>query len=66
MSQQKLDGAQVRAGFQHVGREAVAQRVRANPFADAGAQSGLMAGVPHCFIGDRLLYCAMPRRLGNR
>jgi hypothetical protein len=37
VSQQQLDGAQVRTGFQHVGCEAVAQRVRADPFADAGA-----------------------------
>ena len=67
VSQQQLDGAQVRTGFQHVGREAVAQRVRADPFADAGAESRFMTGVPHRFIGDGLLLLLTgPRRLGNR
>ena len=57
VSQQQLNGAQVCAGLQHVSREAVAQGMRADPFADARAQSRFMTGVPHRFVGDWPLFC---------
>ncbi len=57
VSQEQLNGAQVCAGLQHVSREAVAQRVGADPFDDARAQSRFMTGVPHRFVGDGPLFC---------
>ena len=53
MAQQHLDGAQVGAGLQQVGGEAVPQRVRVELFANAGAFGGFPAGVPNDFGVDR-------------
>ena len=53
--EQNLDGAQVGARFQQVGRPTVAQRVRSNAFADAGMTRGLATCDPDGFVGNRLI-----------
>src|SRR6516165_4422030 len=58
MPQQHLDGAQVGAGFEQMGREAVAQSVRMNVFVlKAGAFGGLLTGNPENLSGDRMSRC---------
>jgi len=44
VAQQRLNDADVRAVFQHVRGEAVAQRVHGDALGDAGAQRGFAAG----------------------
>ncbi len=46
VSEQYLNGAQVRAGFEQVSRETVPQGVRVNAFGDAGALGRYAAGMP--------------------
>src|ERR1019366_807682 len=47
MAEQNLDGAQVGAGFQHMGREAVSKQMRRNALADTGALTSLVHSLPH-------------------
>src|ERR1043166_1595373 len=46
MAEQNLNGAQIGAGLQQVRRPTVAQRVRGDAFADAGAMRGVATGDP--------------------
>ena len=65
--EQNLDGAQVGARFQQVGRPTVAQRVRGDAFADTSTTCGLAAGDPDGLVRDGLF--RSPRRgcaLGNK
>src|SRR5487761_1299761 len=58
MAEQDLDGAQVGAGFEKVGGEAVAQRVGMNaPVVETGALGGDLAGRPEDLGGHRLAGC---------
>ena len=52
MPEQYLDCAQVRSGLQHVRCEAMAQRVRANPFREPCAERCFVTGIPHDLIGE--------------
>ena len=52
MSQEQLNGAQVSAVFEQVGSEAVAQGVGMYAMFEAGVESSLLAGIPHCLRGD--------------
>ena len=52
MAQQELNCAQVGAGLQQVGGEAVSKSVGVQWFVDPGASSGLAAGVPDHLIAD--------------
>jgi len=61
MTEQNLDGAQIGACFEQVGRPAVAQRVWRHVLGDAGMARRFGAGVPYGFIGDRSLLAALLR-----
>src|SRR5215472_16391659 len=58
MPHQQLDGAQVRAGLEQMGGEAVPERVRTHPLLDTGACGRGLADVPHGLVRDRSLDCA--------
>ena len=60
MAEQELNGADVGARFQQVGREAVSQGVRVNLLFDAGALSSLAAGIPDDFRSDRIISSVPP------
>lgn len=53
MAEHLLDRAQVRAAFQQVRREGVAQQVRLHRHRDAGAAGGLLHPEPESLPGDR-------------
>src|SRR5271167_4033029 len=53
--EQNLDGAQIGARLQQVGRPTVAQRVRGDAFTDAGAARGLAACDPDGLVRNRLI-----------
>src|SRR5882724_6274566 len=55
MPEQNLEGAQVGAGLQQVGRPTVAQRMRGDAFTDAGAARGLAACNPDGLVRNRLI-----------
>ena len=55
MPEQNLDGAQVGARLQQVGRPTVAQGMRGNAFADAGPTRGFAACDPDGLIGNWLI-----------
>src|SRR5258708_40245994 len=55
MTEQNLDGAQVGASFQQVGRPTVTQSVRGDAFTDASPARGLATGDPDGFVRDRLI-----------
>ena len=59
--EQNLDGAQVGARLQQVGRPTVAQRVRGDAFADAGSTCGLAACDPDGLVRNRLIQSGWPR-----
>src|ERR1017187_543631 len=52
--EQNLDGAQIGARLQQVGRPTVAQRVRGNAFADASTVRGFVACNPDSLVRDGL------------
>ena len=54
MAQQDLNGAQIRACFEQMGGEAVAQDVWVYPLLDARPLSRVLTGVPRCFRIERL------------
>jgi hypothetical protein len=58
VTEQNLDGAQVRAPFQQVGCPTVTQRVRGNAFGDASLTRGLATGDPNGLIRNRLIESA--------
>ena len=53
MPHQVLQGGQIHASFELMGRIGVPQTVRRNLFPDAGTFGGLLAGMPHHLRGDR-------------
>ena len=55
MTQQKLDGAQIGAGFKQMGCPAVANQMGRHCLADAGSPGRFRADAPHGLVGDRLL-----------
>src|ERR1039458_3359533 len=55
MAEQKLDGAQVGAGFKQVCSPAVANQVRCHLLTDAGPPGSFGAGTPHNLVCNRLL-----------
>jgi hypothetical protein len=55
MSEQNLDGAEIGARLQQVGRPAVAQRMRGDAFADASPMCGIATCNPYGFVGNRLV-----------
>jgi hypothetical protein len=59
MAEQKLDGAQVGAGFEQVRGPRVANQVRRNSLADAGLLRCFGARQPYGLVGDGLLVLAM-------
>ena len=64
MSQQDLDGPQIRSGFQQVSGETVPQCVGMNLLADAGALRGFSAGLPNDLGGNGMIGC-MPAVAGK-
>src|SRR5438552_15303061 len=52
--EQSLDGAQIGARLQQVGRPTVAQRMRGDAFADAGPVRGFATRDPDGLVGNRL------------
>jgi hypothetical protein len=54
MAEEQLNGAQISACFKEVNREGMAQRMRADRFADAGAKARLSAGMLDGVRRDRL------------
>jgi len=60
MTEQHLDGAQVSAGFQKMGRKTMSQSMRMNvPVLESGAASRGPAHIPDRLVGDRLLHSTM-------
>ena len=59
MTEQKLDGAQVRTSFQQVRGPTVSNQVRACGLTNAGLFGRLRARQPHRLVADRLLAIAM-------
>src|SRR5215471_14569488 len=55
MTKQHLDGAQVGAGLQQMGRPTVAQRMRSNTFTDASLVRSLAACDPNGFVRNWLI-----------
>src|ERR1700726_5146036 len=53
MAQQNLNGADIRARFEEMRGEAVAQSVRVQIFLDARSLSGFLARIPNRFRVDR-------------
>ena len=53
--EQNLDGAQIGARLQQVGRPTVAQRMRGDAFADASPMCGIATCNPYGFVGDGLI-----------
>src|SRR5215475_693456 len=66
MAHQKLDRPEIDTGFEQVGGERVAQRVRMDGLLDAGAASGLVAGVPDDLVADGPLGMAVPASAGEQ
>ena len=62
MTEQKLDGAQVGAGFQQVSGPAMSNQVRACGLTDACLLGGLDARLPHRLVADGPLAIAMHAR----
>jgi hypothetical protein len=65
VAKENLNGAQVGAGFQQVGGEAVTQGVRMKRLANAGAFGGFATGVPADPGADRMI-CDMPLAAGKQ
>ena len=66
MPKQDLNGAQVGAGFQKMGRETMAQCVGMNaPVIEAGALGSDLAGRPEDLGGDRVT-CRVPAVAGEK
>ena len=59
MAEQKLDGAQVGAGFEQMGGPRVANQVRGNSLANAGLLRCFGARQPYRLVGDGLFVVAM-------
>src|SRR5487761_2127768 len=55
MAKQNLDGAQVCAGFKHVGREAMSKQMGRHPLTYAGALASLVHGLPHDLRSNGLI-----------
>ena len=53
MTEQDLNGAEIRAGFIEMCRKTVAKRVGMNAFLEAGALGGFLTCVPNGFRVDR-------------
>src|ERR1700681_3890495 len=64
--EQNLDGAQIGARLQQVGRPTVAQRMRSDAFADAGTERGLATRDPDGFVGNRVLEGPATRACGEQ
>ena len=64
--EQNLDGAQVGARLQQVGRPTVAQRVRGDAFADASPTCGLAACDPDGLVRNRLIALAATSARGKQ
>ena len=62
MAQQDLDGPQVGAGLEQVGREAVAQRVDRDLLAQAGGAAGAGADLAHAPGGEGPIGAAPGKR----
>ena len=54
MAEQDLDGPQVGAGFQQVGRKAVPERVHSHVLVQPRGQARRLAGFIHRLVGERL------------
>ena len=54
MAQQDLDGPQVGAVLQQVGREAMPERVHGDVFVQPRGEAGRLAGFIHRLVGERL------------
>ena len=65
VTQQHLDGAQVRPGFEQVRGEAMAEDVGVQRFGDTGAIGGMAAGVPDRVHADRVI-AAVPETSGEQ
>src|SRR5438876_1252966 len=63
--EQDLDGAQIGACLQQMGRPTVAQRVRGDAFADAGPTRGIATCNPDGFVGNRLIECPAASACGE-
>ena len=50
VSEQHLNGAQIRSGFEHMRRIAVAKQMRGDAFLDPGVLGRFLAGLPDVFV----------------
>src|SRR5208282_2366223 len=64
--EQNLDGAQVGARLQQVRRPTVAQRMRGDAFADAGALRGIATCNPDGFVRDGLIESVLTGASGEQ
>src|SRR5271157_1508635 len=55
VAQQQLDGAKVRTGFQQMGGETVAQRMRRNLLGQTGSANGIVKSPPQGVAADGLV-----------
>src|SRR5215472_3393211 len=66
MTEQNLDGAQVRASFQQMCCPTVTQRVWSNAFSESSLASRLLASEPDVFVRDGLLRSALGMAAGKQ
>jgi hypothetical protein len=56
VAQQQLDGAKIRTGFQQMGSEAVAQRMRRNLLGQTSSADSIVKGLSQGGAADRLVW----------
>lgn len=65
VAEKELNGSQIGTGFHVVSSETVSQRVRSDPFRDAGTNGGRFADIPNGLIGDGLFRTTMTGTAGK-
>src|SRR5579872_4798589 len=66
MAQHHLNTAQVGAGFEEVGGEAVSERMRRDPLLDFSAFTGFSNGLPYDLLRNRLVRTKVVHRAGEK
>src|SRR6266851_10095109 len=66
VSEQNLNGAQIGARLQQVGRPTVAQRMRGDAFADTGPVRGFATRDPDGLVRNRLIESALEVACGEQ
>jgi hypothetical protein len=65
MAEKELNGSQIGPGFQVVRGKTVAQRMRTDPFRDAGTNGGRFADIPNGLIAEGLFRATMAGAAGK-